>query len=61
MILYHLSKSQLIASIHSYTVILSSYERSGMTESASYKNLIGFKQQYEAELKCREATERTSL
>lgn len=28
---------------------------------ASYKNLIGFKQQYEAELKCREATERASL
>ena len=61
MILYHLSKSQLIASIHSYTVILSSYERNGMTESASYKNLIDFKQQYEAELKCRELTERTSL
>lgn len=61
MILYHLSKSQLIASIHSYTVILSSYERSGMTESTSYKNLIDFKQQYEAELKYRELTERTSL
>ena len=53
MILYHLSKSQLIASIHSYTIILSNYERSGMTESASYKNLMDFKQQYEAELKCR--------
>ena len=53
MILYHLSKSQLIASIHSYNLILSSYERSGMTESASYKNLMDFKQQYEAELKCR--------
>ena len=50
MILYHLSKSQLIASIHSYTVILSSYERSGMTESASYKNIANFKQQCEVEL-----------
>ena len=53
MILYHLSKSQLIASIHNYTVILSNYERSGITESASYKNLMDFKQQYEAELKYR--------
>lgn len=61
MILYHLSKSQLIASIHSYTIILSNYERSGITESASYKNLMDFKQQYEAELKCRELMERTSL
>ena len=54
MILHHLSKPQLIASIHSYNLILSNYERSGMTESASYKNLMDFKQQYEAELKCRE-------
>ena len=61
MILNHLSNSQLIAMIRNYTLLLSDYKQSESIESASYKNLMDFKQQYEAELKCRELMERTSL
>lgn len=50
MVLNHLSNSQLIASIRNYTLILSNYEHSGTTESASYRNIADFKQQCETEL-----------